>query len=129
MLRFIGGYVVGLVGLGLIALILVLADGQLSNLERGTRSPIERATLTGRGADVTRHGGVDVVLRDLHLLIRQRCRGVCDDLTPSVDFRWVRVTDAKGDCVVCRRLWAAGWKTDAEWIGEGVQTTPHGGAK
>lgn len=121
MFRFIGGVAAGLLSVGAAAFLLSVADGQVANLERLSRGSVERAILTGHGAEISRRGGVDVMLEDPRLLIRQRCRGVCDDLTPTRDFRWVRILDAKGDCVVCRRFFLSSWTADANLIGEGVR--------
>jgi hypothetical protein len=59
------------------------------------------------GADVSRGGGVVLVIRDKRGSLTQTCRGACDDLRyqahdDETDYE-VRVLDASGACVACDR--------------------------
>lgn len=82
---------------------------------------VERSMLTGRGADLTQHGVVDLTLRSQGRLVRLRCRGACDDLSEADDaVKSVRALDAAGECVACRRGgWLAPpWSENAAWIAD-----------
>jgi hypothetical protein len=65
----------------------------------------DNVQVTANGSDVSRHGGVRVVIRDEHGAVTQACNGICDDLsltTGSSDNLYVvRVLDAAGRCVAC----------------------------
>jgi len=58
------------------------------------------------GADVSRHGGVKIVISGERRAMVQTCNGPCDDLTFQTNsggddvFR-VKVLDASGHCVAC----------------------------
>ena len=119
-LRFLGGVAVGFIGLLALVLGVFFVGDRLEILKHDHRPALEKAVLTGRGADISRHGGVDVVVEEPGFVMRQRCRGPCDDVSPSPAGWAVRVLDASGRCVVCRRrLFAAPlWKSEPWWIGE-----------
>lgn len=96
-------------GLGAgVATAVVLAAAGLVALKLGTSGPLWQpfnVKVSVSGADVTRHLGRQLVVRNEHGSLTQTCRGACDDLTllggGSDNVYWVHVTDARGRCVAC----------------------------
>lgn len=123
MLRFLAGMAVGVSGFT--AILLVGGIGYEAFLHRDHGGRLERAMLTGRGADLSRVGAEDIVLASSHLLIRQHCRGTCDDIPwVSGDLLGVRVLDADSRLLVERwnGLRRAPWARHAWWLG--LRTSP-----
>ena len=103
--------VLGALGWGVVAgavsPVLILL-GAWTALELGPpdpKAPAFNVELVSAGADVSRHGGMRVVLANERGAIAQTCRGACDDLrvrqNTGYNVYWARVLDAKGACVVC----------------------------
>lgn len=64
--------------------------------------------LDSRGGDLTAHGGKALVVERRSGVIRQTCNGGCDDLRVvnlgrGNGLRELRVLNAAGECVACRR--------------------------
>jgi hypothetical protein len=104
--QFLFGVAVGIpLSFGLM-LGVTLALGLLSDLARG---PVPRAAvqphLTFNGSDISRRGGVQVVVRHGGGLLRQTCNGVCDDLRidGSSALPGAQVLDRNGKCIECDR--------------------------
>jgi len=119
-LRFLAGMVAGVVGLTVVLLVGGIAYAAFLHRDHG--AGLERAILTGRGRDLSRLGAEDIVLASPDLLIRQRCRGTCDD-TPwtSSELVGVRVLDSRGRPLVERwnGLRRPPWARLAWWLGLG----------
>lgn len=97
---FIGGLVVGLLGV----VVITLGYG-VEHL--GLRAPLPASAETSywtTGGAVSREGGVSVLMRGVHGrdTTLQRCRGVCDDVWFYFE-RAARVEarDARGECLIC----------------------------
>jgi len=132
-LRFVGGFILGVlaipvaIGAGFALLLIVNIQA-----ERHAPPAGPRHAYVISGGDVSRAGGVTITWRRRDEVTRQRCRGVCDDLTFGFDDEAsaVEVLDAKGGCIVCRRptSWLArlmgqreegGWRPRSSRIVEG----------
>ena len=104
MLRFVGGVAAGLAaGCALILLgfaVISFAEGA----HRGHPADAAHQPVRLAGAEATRLGGAHVELGLWTGSIREDCRGGCDDLSGPEAVRSVRVLDAAGQCVVCRRV-------------------------
>ena len=70
------------------------------------------------GADVTRHGGAKVVIRNEGGAITQTCNGVCDDFAFVQDspdnVYTLEVRDAAGRCLLCDQ---------GDYVTNGVETS------
>lgn len=100
MWKFIGGFAVGLAGFcGL-----MLVSIAVSRLPGATAHSTPSAPLLFSGAAASRLGGTRVKLDLWQDVIREDCRGVCDDLGDLTSVRSVQITGADGKCILCRRV-------------------------
>jgi hypothetical protein len=113
--RFVGGVVVGSVLAGMLAILLIVAVFARNHL---LLTPDTRIRVAG--ADVSAAGGRQTYIEQERRRLRQDCRGTCDDLflRGGYDVRIVRIVDAKGRCIVCRKrlVWELGlndWRVEA----------------
>ena len=116
-LRFLGGLALGLVPGVLVAAVAVLGLGIIALVEWGDLPERRPAGQTPRvlrvdGRAVSAIGGVE--LRVGKRWVRLACRGACDDLRfdPAGGALRVRVFNASGACVVCKRR--GGWVDAAD---------------
>lgn len=95
---FIGGGVVGV----LIAAIVVVGIPLVSPLAE--RLGGRMAPMTIRGADLSQIGAAEVMFEGRGSVVTEHCHEACDDLVLPGSPDGVRVLDAQGHCIICRRF-------------------------
>lgn len=114
-MRFAGGFLVGFVVVplvGVTAMVALMGAGAL-------RLPgPAHAVFVLSGADVTRAGGVTIIVRRTGETTALSCRGTCDDLhldrNVAYGLQSVKVGNAKDACVLCRSVAPAETKIQPE---------------
>lgn len=101
-LGFAGGFLAGMlvVPTVLLAILLVLLLWPDSSSR-----PAAPFLLTTAGADISRAGGSAVEVERFGDVVRQECRGACDDLRledKNGELKAVRVLDDSRACITCR---------------------------
>ena len=116
-LRFLAGLAVGLVGLALLS---VIGFTSYDVFLRPGLGGTEHAVMDGVRIAVSRRGEDDIVIASPDLLIRQTCRGACDD-APWLSKTGIgaRILDSRGRLLAERSSSPRRppWDRQAWWIG------------
>ena len=116
-LRFLAGLAVGLVALSLLSVVgFAIHDVFLWPFGGGA----EHAVMNGIGIAASRRGAADLVISSPDLLIRQTCRGACDDAPwLSGTGLGARILDSRGRPLAERPSGPRRppWDRQAWWIG------------
>lgn len=101
--KLLGGFATGLTGCCVLIAVILFGSSWLGVGSRNeAASGVVPVRLAGRTA--SQLGGARVEVDLWGDVIREDCRGVCDDLSDVGAVRAVRITDAAGRCVDCRRV-------------------------
>ncbi len=117
--RFVGGAVLGFMGLLAVAVAILALSSGWDAVDRRLNpdASLQAKSLTVDGRDASRIGGEVLTIAGAGLDLRLGRRGVCDDLTvvPANPGAKVQLLDGEGRCVACGQ--------DARW-----QAKPDGSA-
>ena len=107
LLRFAAGFATGAVAVpaGLFLLTLCVWRGLAfaSAFVPHPSDPELQLAFGGHGAELRQRGASDIVFESHDEIVRQHCRDLCDDISPPGSYGSVRVLDAGGRCIICRK--------------------------